>query len=82
VDVDELRSLLTEEVIKRELIDGEEAKSAAVFLKKMQRRLSSKRNGSDDREPGDSASQEVPAIDPANASGSQTTTASSGKPQT
>jgi hypothetical protein len=50
VDIDELRSLLTEEVIKRELIDGDEARSAAAFLKKMQRRLNTKRNGSGDDE--------------------------------
>jgi hypothetical protein len=50
VDLDELRSLLTEQVIKRELIDGDEAKSASAFLKKMQRRLNAKRNGSDDDE--------------------------------
>jgi hypothetical protein len=50
VDLDELRSLLSDEVIKRELIDGEEAKSASSFLKKLQRRLKAKRNGSDDQD--------------------------------
>lgn len=50
VDTDELRTLLVEEVIKRELIDGDEAKSSAALLKKMQRRLAAKRNGSDDHE--------------------------------
>lgn len=50
VDIDELKSLLAEEVIKRELIDGEEAKSASSFLKKMQRRMNAKRTGSDDEE--------------------------------
>ena len=50
VDIDELRSLLTEEVIKRELIDGDEAKSASGFLKKMQRRMNAKRDGSDDED--------------------------------
>jgi hypothetical protein len=53
VETDELRSLLTEEVIKRELIDGDEAKSASAFLKKMQRRLNAKRNGPDDDDEGD-----------------------------
>ncbi len=51
VDVDEIHSLLGEEVIKRELIDGDEAKSASAFLKKMQRRLGAKRNEADDDEP-------------------------------
>ena len=51
VDVDEIYSLLGEEVIKRELIDGDEAKSASAFLKKMQRRLGAKRNEADDDEP-------------------------------
>jgi hypothetical protein len=50
VDIDELRSLLTEEVIKRELIDGDDAKSASGFLKKMQRRMNAKRDGSDDED--------------------------------
>jgi hypothetical protein len=50
VEVDELRSLLTDEVIKRELMDGDEAKSASAFLKKLQRRLNAKRNGSDNEE--------------------------------
>ena len=50
IDVDELRSLLSEEVVKRELIDGDEAKSASAFLKKMQRRMNAKRNGSDDED--------------------------------
>ena len=49
VEIDELRSLLSDEVIKRELIDGEEAKSASLFLKKLQRRLRAKRNGLDDQ---------------------------------
>jgi hypothetical protein len=50
MDVDDLRLLLSDEVIKRELIDGDEAKSASVFLKKLQRRLKAKRNGSDDQD--------------------------------
>jgi Type I restriction enzyme R protein N terminus (HSDR_N) len=48
VDIDDLRSLLTDEVIKRELIDGDEAKSATAFLKKLLKRMNAKRNGSDD----------------------------------
>jgi hypothetical protein len=72
VDTDELRSLLIEEVIKRELIDGDEAKSASAFLKKMQRRLNAKRNGSndDDEEDADSLAQspQTPANSPASAS--------------
>jgi hypothetical protein len=50
MDVDDLRLLLSDEVIKRELIDGDEAKSASLFLKKLQRRLRVKRNGSDDQD--------------------------------
>jgi hypothetical protein len=58
LDIDDLRTLLTDEVIKRELIDGDEAKSASVFLKKLQRRMNAKRNGSDDdEEDGDHAAQ-------------------------
>jgi Type I restriction enzyme R protein N terminus (HSDR_N) len=50
VEIDDLRSLLTDEVIKRELIDGDDAKSASGFLKKLQRRMNAKRSGSDDEE--------------------------------
>ena len=50
VDTDHLRSLLTDEVIKRELIDGDEAISASAFLKKLQKRLNAKRSGSEDEE--------------------------------
>ena len=50
VDVEDLKSLLTDDVIKRELIDGDDAKSAALFLKKLQRRANSKRNDSDEDE--------------------------------
>jgi hypothetical protein len=50
LEVDDLRSLLTDEVIKRELIDGDEAKLATVFLKKLQRRMNAKRSGSDEDE--------------------------------
>jgi hypothetical protein len=48
VDTDMLRSILTDDVIKRELIDGEEARSAYVFVKKLHRRMNAKRSGSDD----------------------------------
>jgi len=48
MDLDGLRSLLTDEVIKRELIDGEEAKSASAYVKKLQKRFNAKHNGSSD----------------------------------
>jgi len=48
VDVEDLRSLLTDEIVKRELLDGDEAKSASIFLKKLQKRVNNKRNGSDE----------------------------------
>jgi hypothetical protein len=48
LDVGDLKLLLTDEVIKRELIDGDEANSASAFLKKLQRRMNAKRNGPDD----------------------------------
>ncbi|MFY9835673.1 MAG: type I restriction enzyme HsdR N-terminal domain-containing protein [Xanthobacteraceae bacterium] len=60
IDTDELRSLLSDEVIKRELIDGEEAKSASQFLKKLQRRLRAKRNGLDDRDDDSDVSGQPP----------------------
>jgi hypothetical protein len=44
IDVDSLKTLLTDDVLKRELIDGPEANSASAFLKKLQRRLNAKRN--------------------------------------
>lgn len=50
VDMEDLKSLLTDDVIKRELIDGDDAKSANLFLKKLQRRANSKRNDSDAEE--------------------------------
>lgn len=50
MEIEDLRSLLSDEVIKRELIDGDEAKSASGFLKKLQRRMNAKRSGSDDEE--------------------------------
>jgi hypothetical protein len=58
VDIGDLRSLLTDEVIKRELIDGDDAKSAAVFLKKLQKRLN-RRNGSDDDDETDASKAPV-----------------------
>jgi hypothetical protein len=62
VEIEDLRTLLVDEVIKRELMDGDEAKSASGFLKKLQRRLNAKRSGSDedDDDPGHSA---VPSTD-------------------
>lgn len=69
VEIEDLRSLLTDEVIKRELIDGDEAQAASVLLKKLQRRLNTKRNESaDDNEEdhSDSATQSSPkpAVNP------------------
>ena len=61
VDIEELRSLLIEEVIKRELMDGDEAKAASAFLKKMQRRLNARRNGSDDHD--EKESEDSPVAD-------------------
>ena len=63
VEIDDLRSLLADEIIKRELIDAEEAKSASVFLKKLQRRMNAKRNGSDDDEDSGFATQPQTAVD-------------------
>jgi len=50
MDLDDLKSLLTDEVIKRELIEGDDATSSSAFLKKLQRRLNAKRNAGDDEE--------------------------------
>jgi hypothetical protein len=55
IDVDDLEALLTDEVIKRELIDGDEAKSASGFVKKLQKRLNAKRSGSNDNDDEDEA---------------------------
>ena len=44
VDVDYLRSLLTNEIIKRDLIDSEEAKAAAQNVKRLQRAVSRKKS--------------------------------------
>jgi hypothetical protein len=91
VEIDDLRSLLTDEVIKRELIDGDEAKSASGFLKKLQRRMNAKRSGSDDE--GDDADHpapppQMPGDSPASASATSSdtspvagTTVSANKPQ-
>jgi hypothetical protein len=71
VEADDLRSLLTDEVIKRELIDGDEAKSASGFLKKLQRRMNAKRSGSDGEEDDSDHSApppQMPADNPANTS--------------
>jgi hypothetical protein len=87
VDVEDLKSLLAEDVIKRELIDGDDAKSAASFLKKLQRRANSKRNDSDDEgdEPDALAKpSQAPADGPASAAASLTKTVSgagASKPQ-
>jgi hypothetical protein len=64
VEMEDLRSLLTDEVIKRELIDGDDAKSASGFLKKLQRRMNAKRSGSDDEDDESDHStqpQQIPA---------------------
>ncbi len=44
VDIDYLRSLLTSEIIKRDLIDSEEAKAAAQNVKRLQRTVSRKKS--------------------------------------
>lgn len=70
VNVDDLKTLLVDEVIKRELIDGEEAKSASAFIRKLQKRLNAKRDGSDDETDSDSGETSATAVSP------ETTTAS------
>jgi hypothetical protein len=75
VEIDDLRSLLTDEVIKRELIDGDEAKSASGFLKKLQRRMNAKRSESDDDE-DDSDHPEPTSQLPADSSASTSATSS------
>jgi Type I restriction enzyme R protein N terminus (HSDR_N) len=75
VEIDDLRSLLTDEVIKRELIDGDEAKSASGFLKKLQRRMNAKRSESDDDE--DDSDHPAPTSQlPADSSASTSATSS------
>ncbi|MDO8878386.1 MAG: type I restriction enzyme HsdR N-terminal domain-containing protein [Pseudolabrys sp.] len=44
VDIDYLRSLLVNDIIKRDLIDGEEAKAAAQNVKRLQRAASRKKS--------------------------------------
>lgn len=44
VDIDYLRSLLTSEIIKRDLIDSEEAKAAAQNVKRLQRSAARKKS--------------------------------------
>jgi Type I restriction enzyme R protein N terminus (HSDR_N) len=53
VDIDYLRSLLTSEIIKRDLIDSEEAKAAAQNVKRFQRSASRKKSSEqeDDEQP-------------------------------
>jgi hypothetical protein len=79
VDIDDLRSLLTDEVIKRELIDGDEANSASIFLKKLQRRMNAKRSGSDDEEDDSDLSAQPPQM-PADSSASVSATLSETPP--
>jgi Type I restriction enzyme R protein N terminus (HSDR_N) len=55
MDIDDLKSLLTDEVIKRELIEGDDAASSSAFLKKLQRRLNAKRNGSSGDDEGENS---------------------------
>lgn len=47
VDIDYLRSLLTSEIIKRDLIDSEDAKAAAQNVKRLQRTAARKKNSSE-----------------------------------
>src|ERR1700722_4032303 len=75
VEIEDLRSLLTDEVIKRELIDGDEAKSASGFLKKLQRRMNAKRSGADDEE-DDSDHPAPPSQTPADSSAGAAATSS------
>jgi hypothetical protein len=75
VETDDLRSLLTDEIIKRELIDGDEAKSASGFLKKLQRRMNAKRSGSDDEEEEPDHSTQPPQT-PADSSAGTSATSS------
>jgi|HubBroStandDraft_2_1064218.scaffolds.fasta_scaffold14256_2 hypothetical protein len=78
VEIDDLRSLLTDEVIKRELIDGDEAKSASGFLKKLQRRMNAKRSESDDDE--DDSDHPAPTSQLPKDSSASTSATSSDKP--
>jgi hypothetical protein len=51
VDIDYLRSLLSAEIIKRELIDGEEAKAAIQNVKRLQRAAVRKKSSERESEP-------------------------------
>ena len=73
VDIDDLKLILTDEVLKRELIDGDEANSASAFLKKLQRRMSAKRSGSDDEDAG---------VDPPQSPAVTSTSAAAALPET
>jgi hypothetical protein len=52
VDPDYLKDVLKNEIIKRELIDGDEAAAAAAIVKKMQRALARERKRSEETECG------------------------------
>lgn len=68
MDTDDLKSLLADEVIKRELIDGDEAKLAAAFVRRLQKRLNAKRSGSgDDDDPEPETAEATPSEAPASA---------------
>jgi hypothetical protein len=51
VEIDYLQSLLSAEIIKRELLDGEEAKAAFQTVKRLQRSVSKKKNSEREAEP-------------------------------
>jgi hypothetical protein len=57
VDEEYLKNTLQNEIIKRELIEGEEATSAATTVKKMQRALARERKRSDDNSRPDTEPQ-------------------------
>lgn len=50
VDLAYLRALMAEDIVKRDLLDGDEAQAAAQTLKKMQRSLAKRKNGRRDAE--------------------------------
>ncbi|MGB6535778.1 MAG: hypothetical protein WBF58_07420 [Xanthobacteraceae bacterium] len=92
IEIDDLKSLLTDDVIKRELIDGDDAKSASLYLKKLQRRINAKRNDSDDDEdepeapvqqsqmPAESSASTTGGLPAARAGATATTTANKSQP--
>lgn len=51
VDLTYLRALMAEDIVKRDLLDGDEALAAAQTLKKMQKSLAKKKNGKIGAEP-------------------------------